>query len=121
MAQPQQVVSTVYPFLQVRVEIRGWQDEVLALLDTGFDGDLSIPSSVLNLILGSPDTSDNWQLADDSVVEAPVYLGTVEIIGLTPIDEASITVLGEEYLLGRGILDMFEVTFDHGERVIAKP
>lgn len=121
MAQPQQIISTLYPFLQIRIEVRGWQHETLALLDAGFDGDLSIPSAALNLILGSPDTSDNWQLADDRVVEAPVYLGTVELVGLAFIDEATITVLGEEYILGRGILDLFEVTFDHGQRVIIKP
>ena len=34
---------------------------------------------------------------------------------------ATITVLGDEYILGREILDLFEVTLDHGERVIVRP
>jgi predicted aspartyl protease len=93
----------------------------MALLDTGFEGALAIPSAVLDLDLGSPDTSIDWQLADDTVVEAPVYSGSIEIVGFPPISEVSITVLGGEYLLGRGILDRFEVTFDHGRRVIVRP
>jgi len=120
MAQPQQIISTLYPFLQIRIEVRGWQHETFALLDTGFEGALAIPSSTLNLGLGSPDTSTNWQLANDSVVEAPVYSGAVEIVGLAVIPAADITALVDEYLLGRGILDRFEVSFDHGQRVIIK-
>jgi len=33
----------------------------------------------------------------------------------------SAIVLGEEYLVGRKIVDRFAVTFDHGQRVIVEP
>ena len=121
MAQPQQVTSTLYPFLQIRIEVRDWGDEALALLDTGFEGALTIPASMMQYAMGAPDTSANWELADASVVEAPVYFGAVEIIGLASIPDVAITALGNEYILGREILDLFEVTFDHGERVIVNP
>jgi len=120
MAQHNQVISTIYPFLQIRVEVRGWRQETLALIDTGFDGALAVPSSVLNL-LGDPDTSTDWELADGSTSESPTYYGTVEIIGFPPVSDMTVTVLGDKYLLGREVLDLFEVTFDHGQRVIVRP
>jgi predicted aspartyl protease len=119
MAQHNQVISTIYPFLQIRVEVRGWRQETLALIDTGFDGALAVPSSVLNL-LGDPDASTDWELADGSTSEAPSYYGGVEIVGFSFIPDLTIVVLDDEYLLGREILDMFEVTFDHGRRVIVR-
>lgn len=59
-------------------------------------------------------------LADGTFVHAPVYLGRVEIIGLPPA-AATIVVVGNEYILGRRILDRFEITLDHGQRVIVGP
>jgi len=56
-------------------------------------------------------------LADGSVVDVPVFLGAVEIVGLTSLP-ATIVALGDDYLLGRGILDHFKVVFDHGQRVV---
>jgi hypothetical protein len=30
-------------------------------------------------------------------------------------------VMGDEYILGRRVLDRFEITLDHGQRVIVRP
>ena len=121
MDYPQRLVSTSYPFLSIRFEVRGQRGEGLALLDTGFDGDLVIPNFWLARRLGFADGRSSWELADDSVIDAPVYLGVLEIVGLASIPDMAITILGNEYILGRGILDLFEVTFDHGQRVIVRP
>ena len=120
MAQAEQV-SANYPFLSVRIHIGQWQHETLALTDTGFDGSFVIPSSVLDLGLGDPDASSNWILADGSIVETPVFVGNLEIIGLPPITDIVIIVLGIEYILGRRVIDRFEVTLDHGERIVVPP
>lgn len=120
MAQPQPIISTNYPFLPIRFTIRGSQYEALALLDTGFAGALAVPYRLARR-LGNPDTSTNWLLADGSSVEAPAYLGDVEVVGLPPVLDVTITVLGDEYILGTRIIDRFEVTFDHGTRVIVRP
>ena len=55
------------------------------------------------------------------MVETPVYIGTLEIIGLPPMVNIVVTVLGTEYILGRRVIDRFEVTLDHGERTIIRP
>ena len=114
-------VSANYPFLSIRIEIGDWQAEPWALVDTGFEGSLVIPTTTLGLGLGSPDSSSNWVLADGSIVETPVYIGNLEIFGLPPISEITVTVLGTDYILGRGIIDRFEIILDHGERLIVRP
>lgn len=120
MAQRQPITSTIYPFLAIRVDIRGHRGKTLALLDTGFTGHLAIPISFLNADVGLPDGRIDWELADGSTIDAPIYLGTLEIVGLPPVPVA-ITVLGNDYVLGRGVIDRFKVTFDHGQRVIVEP
>lgn len=120
MAQPPQLTSSTYPFLPVRFIIRGRQsDEVLALLDTGFTGHLAVPTTILNGDFGLPDSRVDWELADGTVIDAPVYFGTVEVVGFTSVP-AAITILGTDYILGRGVLDRFKVTLDHGQRVVVE-
>ena len=121
MAQPRQVVSTVYPYLSIIVEIRGQREEVLALIDTGYTGDLVVPANWQSRGLGLPDGRSTVEVGDGRTVYAPVYLGVLEIIGFDPIPEVAITALGDEYILGQRILDRFEITLDHGQRVIVKP
>ena len=121
MAQNRQVISSSpYPYVPIRVQIRDWEGETLALLDTGYDGELIVPVDILNH-LDVPDEHTNVQVADNRIVDAPVYLGVLEIVGLDYIADVYVTALADEYILGRGILDSYRVTFDHGERVIIEP
>jgi predicted aspartyl protease len=118
MAQPPQIVSTDYPFLRLHFDVRGrLSAEAPALLDTGFTGDLALPTRLLSGNIGLPDTRVGWELGDGSIASAPIYLGTIELIGLPPFT-AAVTFIGDEYILGRGVLDRFSVTFDHGQRVV---
>ena len=79
-----------------------------------------MPTGSFNDNFGLPDTRVEWQLADGSTVDAPVYVGEVEIVGL-PAVRAAITMLGDEYVLGRSVLDHFKVTLDHGRLVTVEP
>ena len=120
MASADSITSTNYLYLPVRVDIRGQREEELALIDTGYDGNLVIPTTWRSR-LGLPDGRTSIELGDGSIVPgAPFYLGTLEIVGFysTPL---RITVLGNEYILGRGVLDRFEITLDHGQRLIVRP
>ena len=119
MARRQRVIGTLYPYLRVRITLRGQVSEASALVDTGFTGGLVIPSAALATALGLPDARIDWELADGSAVDAPLYFGIVEIPGLVPAP-AAITSLGSEYILGRGMIDRFSVTFDHGRRIIVE-
>ena len=120
MAEAEQL-STVYPFLSVHIRIRDWEEETLALVDTGFEGSLVIPYSAINAGLGIPDSSSNWSLADGGIVETPVYVGSLEINGFSAIPDVDISLLGRDYILGRNVLDRFEIILDHGRRVIIRP
>ena len=119
MAQSRQVTSDIYPFLTIRLDLRGRRHETSGLLDTGFSGDLAIPTGFFDGDFGLPDGRIDWELADGSTIDAPVYLGSVEIAGFPPVP-AAITVLGDEYILGRGVIDRYKVTFDHGQRLIVE-
>lgn len=120
MAEAEQV-STVYPFLSVQIRIRDWEQETLALVDTGCEGSLVIPYAAFNSGLGNPDTSSNWSLADGSIVETPVYVGSLEIKGLAAIPDVVISLLGTDYIMGRNVIDRFEIILDHGRTLTIRP
>ena len=120
MASSPPVTSEEYPYLHIRFEVRDDGDQGLALIDTGFSSSLVIPET-WRYRLGTPDGYGRWSLADGSLVHAAIYSGNVEVIGLPPIAAATIIVMGDEYILGRRILDLYEITLDHGQRVIVRP
>ena len=83
MAEHREIGSTNYPYLPIRVEIRGRSDESYALIDTGYTGSLVIPANWLEYGVGLPDGRSRLQLGDNSIVpSAPAYLGTLEIADL---------------------------------------
>jgi predicted aspartyl protease len=90
---------------------------ILAYVDTGFDGYLIIPATQTSL-LGAPQFSAPWELGDGSVVQAHEYRGDILVSGLTINIPARITLLGEEYLVGRGVVDHLRMIFDHGQRLL---
>jgi hypothetical protein len=59
-------------------------------------------------------------MADGSVSIAGAYFGTVEIFGINEPITARILALGNEFLLGRRVLDRYKVTFDRGQRVVVE-
>jgi hypothetical protein len=81
---------------------------VWAYVDTGFDGYLGIPRSQADR-LGTPDREARYRLADGSPVTLPVYFGTVEVSGLDQALPARIMPVGDEYILGRAVIDRVPV------------
>jgi predicted aspartyl protease len=116
--------SAHFPYLQVHVKVgspRSIEQEldVEALIDTGFDGGLTVPSALIDPTI-TPDTHLPWQLADGSQVLTPAYLATVHIGQLQPVLTVLIA-LGDEPLLGRSVTDSFRLILDHGAQVIVEP
>jgi predicted aspartyl protease len=114
-----QVVSTHFPYLPIRLTVRAQTVAIEAFLDTGFDGDIVVPQGVL-IDVGTPHNYVRWLLADGSPVQAPAYLGVVEVGSLGAFS-AAVTILGDEPLVGRGLTDRFRVILDHGSEVIVEP
>jgi hypothetical protein len=64
-------------------------------------------------------------MADGSEVMAPIFLGSIrfpeleddvaEMVGVT------VTVLGDQALIGQSILRHYILTLDHGKQVIIEP
>lgn len=110
------LVSLDYPYLQAKLIVPHYETATRAYLDTGFEGYFVVPAAV-STSLGPPHYTVPLELADGSIVEAEAYLGLVEIVGLEETFTALIVSLGDEFLIGRGVIDRLRVTFDHGQRV----
>ena len=102
----------------MELQVRRREEKIEVLLDTGFDGDIAIPKGMLTNG-GIPDGLLPWKLADESKVIAPAYIGKIRIGQMTPLPVVVIT-LGDEPLIGQGIIKHFKITLDHGKRVIVE-
>jgi len=87
---------------------------VQALIDTGFDGELVVPEHLIRPI--GEEIPTTWRLADGSELAIAAYEAEIRLGHLAPI-VGLVLPMGGESLVGRGIIDYFSVTFDHGHRV----
>jgi predicted aspartyl protease len=113
------LVSRRFPYVPLQVLVGHQELQIEALLDTGFDGDLVLPASLLPDTL-VPDGFVSWRLADGSDVYAPYHVGEARLDQLATLP-AVITVLGDEPLVGRGVADHFSITLDHGAQLVVEP
>lgn len=114
------VVSEDFPYLPIRVSLRGWETSGAALMDTGFSGDLVIPQELVPDNLGPPNHSNLYRVAGGRIVRAPMYKGEIQIGDLPPIADVSIGVMGDKLIAGIGIIELYVVTLERGERVIVE-
>jgi len=116
------LVSQDYPYLLVEVTVRNFRSRFRALLDTDFDGHLVLPEA-FSAQFGKPDFLVKTRLADGAEKEFPAYQGGVEIVGLgLPVAYLTeIILLGDECLMGQGIIKRLKVTFDHGSQIVVEP
>ena len=110
------VISEDYPYLEVQFAVRDYKTQVRAYIDTGFDGYLIVPLSLATK-LGREDYATQWELGDGSLIEAKEYFGAIEIPGLETSHPARITSLGDDFLIGRSVIDRFRVIFNRGQRI----
>ena len=120
----QAVTSSRYPYLPVHVEIFTQQTivfefDVEPMVDTGFDGGLTVPQGVI-LASVPPFGTSEWKLADDTEIKLPAYIARVTIGSLQPI-ATLVIVLGDDPLLGRDVIDNFSLHFDHGRQLTVEP
>jgi predicted aspartyl protease len=108
------IISHNYPYLDIACWIGDQKLQGSAYVDTGFDGCLIVPEAEARELM-VPFHLTVVELGDSSLKLAHEHRGVVEI------DEASfrasILVLGDEYLLGREIVDQMRICFHWGERL----
>lgn len=111
--------SSNFPYLKIFIKVLQRNLSREALVDTGFDGDISLPA---RLILNGkpPDGHTSWILANGENIRVPYYFGFIKLGDFKQIF-VQITVLGNEPVIGRGITDQFRIVFDHGRKVIVEP
>lgn len=110
------LTSSRFPYLPIRVELRGRQYEVEALLDTGFNGHVALPPQLIPTG-ARPDGYVDGELADGSVVDLACYRGGVAV-GEQVLVPAVVVAMGTEPLVGRAVTDNFTVILDHGRELI---
>jgi predicted aspartyl protease len=122
MAQDR-VTSSRFPYLSIHLYVQQksyiLESKERALLDTGFSGELIIPTSLITNG-ARPSAHTKVRLGNDSVVIAPVYLGYFYLGPFGPISVTAIA-LGNEAVLGVGVMDRFTITLDHAERLVLEP
>jgi clan AA aspartic protease len=115
------VTSTRFPYLSVHVRLGhplypDVEFEVEALVDTGFDAGLIVPSALIPQRV-MPRGQQRCDLADGSSVLANVYRGSVSIGPFQPID-TFVIALPHQALLGRAVTNRYKLTFYYGRQVI---
>ena len=110
------LVSAHFPYLPIQLRVRRAIQDVEALLDTGFDGDVAFPAELI-MNGDPPDGHQRWRLADGSTVRAPCYLGRMRV-GSVEIAPIVVTAMGDEAMVATGILTEFTVILDHAQRLI---
>jgi hypothetical protein len=71
------LTSDRFPFLPIRIGLQQRETLVEGLVDTGFDGYVAVPEDFPLVPSDPPDLAVECILADDSVIVAPAYYGTV--------------------------------------------
>ncbi len=110
------IVSPRFPYLEIRVTVRGHEVQDWAYIDTGFDGYVVVPHDQ-DQVFGPGDYASLWELGDTSLAQAEEYLGQVQLVGTAEIFLARVTALGNEYIIGRALLDRWRILLDRGQRV----
>src|SRR5262245_39895385 len=110
------LVSNHYPYVPITIAIERYRASAEAFLDTGFEGNLLVPTGFLPPDL-RPANSTTWTMPDGRRVVAPTYWASVQI-GDLGIYNVLISALGDEVLIGRRLIDRFVTTLDRGQRLI---
>jgi hypothetical protein len=105
---------TEYPLLQLGVIIGSQSFVGEALPDTGYDGTVIVPANVGREVERKA-ALKMLQLADGRVVHARTWAG--RLLLETRTFRVTVHALGDQYIIGRKVLDQMEICFEFGERV----
>ena len=110
------LVSDRFPHLMFELKIADLAITATFLIDTGCDGDSVIPE---RSIASSRDGIFMVERADGSPRFAPWVFGT-EVLPEVGSFSVQATLLGDEHLVGKGLIRRLRILLDHGERVVVE-
>lgn len=112
------LISPNFPYVPLSLVLGTLSLTLDALLDTGFDGAIVLPSALIGPDV-APIGEHVWYLADGSAIRAPIYRATVALghLGIFPV---TVTAIGDEALGGRRLINNFRIILDSGRRVIVE-
>jgi predicted aspartyl protease len=108
------IVSHNYPYLDITCWVGAQKLQGSAYVDTGFDGCLIVPEAEAKKLM-VPFHPTVVELGDGSLRLAHEHRGVIEI-GQARF-RATVLFLGNEYLLGREVVDRMRICFHWGERL----
>ena len=105
-----------YPQIEIAVWVGSGSESYVhpAIPDTGFSGDVLIPFGVGREIV-RVGKEMSLQLPSRQVFHAKSWPGRVMLE--TKVFRARVAAFGDDYVIGRGILDQLEISFQFGKRV----
>jgi predicted aspartyl protease len=117
----QSVRSTRFPYLPVHVrfgnlQYPSFEFDVDALVDTGFDGGLTVPHGFIPSTV-PPLGQSLCHLADGSTIAAFSYVGFVSVGSLQAV-QAGVITLPHQTLLGRAVTNRFKLSLLYGRQVV---
>ena len=96
------------------INYHGWLELQRIAIDLEHDDDVRV-------VVFTGAGEDTVGLGDDeTTVSSPLYYGSGEIVGLPAIPDLSVTVIGDEFVIGVSIIRRYRITLDYGERVIVE-
>lgn len=116
MEKSKKVIFLNFPYLPIKIVVNENTYKVEALLDTGFDGNIILPP---NLFFNGklPKRFVDCKLADNSIIEVPIYVGFVEL-GDKKLNNITVLIMGDEPIIGREVIKHFKITLDHGRKIL---
>ena len=118
MAQIKKVISSNFPYLPVQIIVNENVYKIEALIDTGFDGAIVLPPKLFSNGK-SPKRYVDCKLADNSVIEVPIYIGSIKLSD-KKINSITVLIMGDEPIIGRSIIKHFKVILDHGRKIVVE-
>jgi clan AA aspartic protease len=110
-------------FLRLAVTLTGPAGvvEVEFVVDTGFEGELSVPPNLARQIASEPSGLRSLAMADSSVVRRPYHEATIEWNGIQRLTE--VLVLDGRPLLGVELLDgcLLQAEMTEGGELLIEP
>ena len=118
MAKNKSIISTRFPYIPVKITVIENNYDLEALIDTGFNGHAILPPKIFtNGKL--PPKFVTCKLADNSIIETPIYRGTIKLGG-KKLNDILVLIMGDEPIIGRSVIKSFKITLDHGRKIIVE-